>query len=1012
MHHRLKTVLGLDIGVTSIGWALNQYSVDENDKILRNQDGQIEDAKILAAGVRIFPATTEDKTNAPKNHQRRIARLQRRQTRRKAARRNELKRILINAGLLPAIENSSSAEQFNSLGDPYMLRCKALSEKLAPYEFGRAIYHLSKRRGFLSNRKFAKPKEDGIVYEGIKLIREELESGHFRTLGELLNSKEKKRKYFTHRTMIEDEFEKIWDAQKKYHNDVLTDRLKSEIRRIIFYQRPLKLQRHLIGRCIFEIDKKRCDMARQDAQRIRYWQDINNLQIQDPHSLDWRSLTDTEKASIAAECEKSKEITYKKIRKILKISDDFRINLEANDKKFYGNRTGYVMRKAIGEKWDKFNLEEQDRLVEEMIRINNEFALRKRLSGYWKFSDEEVVALQNAWFSLEDGYSRLSLKAIRKILPIMQQGKRYDEAVREVYGDHRRQFGGDEFQKLPLPPKNLRNPIVYKALCEVRKVINAIIRVYGRPDEIRIEMARELKLTKKQKEAAIKQANKNRKDNEEADRFFQEQFNLSKESVSGTARLKYRLWKEAGERCPYTGKQIPANALLDDNLVDIEHIIPYSKCFDDSYMNKTICDAKFNRDEKKNKAPGEIFPIDSPQYQELMSRIRLFPPAKQRRFKMTADEINNPEKFSKDNRDWIGRLLSDTRYICREVRGYLRQLYPSSPDENKYVLVVAGGATANLRHVWHLNAILADGDVDEKNRWDHRHHAIDAIVVALCDRGLFQYISGLAARNRKMMKRILSDFSEPWPGFLNEVNDVMQNIIVSHAQTRRRRGEILEATAYGPTGTPGVYVRRKPLEALTNAMIKKIADPQVKEIVELRLSQYNGDIKKAFAEPLFHKDGKTPIRSVRLFETISPDTLFGIKDENGKIYKYYPFAGNHHIDIFENKDTGERRAVLVPRFHVNQREWKPDELGPEWNKLFSLHANDYVEFLGDNDELILLRIQKFSGGGSVVIIARPVDDARSDYIPGYVKQLQGGNLKKIVRKLQVDPIGRLAQAGD
>ncbi len=995
-----KLVLGLDIGVTSIGWALLNFLTDENGRPIREEDGSIQQARIEGIGVRIFPATTEGAKSEPKNSNRRNARGQRRQVRRKAQRRNDLKAILQRNGLLPEISPNDSSSAFHQLGDPYQLRVKSLSEQLQPHELGRALYHLSKRRGFLSNRKSAKSKEDGVVYDGINRIREELQAGQFETLGALLATKEKKRKYFTHRTMAEEEFEKIWSAQSAYHNGILNDSLKAEIKNAIFYQRPLKLQRNLIGKCSFETDKKRCDLARQDAQRVRYWQDINNLQLQDSQTLNWRTLNALEKELLAAEFEKSKEVSYKKLRKLLRIGEDVRINLEANEKKLYGNKTGYFLRKAIGNKWDAFNIEEQDRLVEEMIRIDNELGLRRRLSEFWRFSPEEIESLERAWFQLEDGYSRLSLKAIRKVLPRMMEGQRYDEAVSAVYGDHRKQFGKEEFQKLQLPPKDLRNPIVFKALCEVRKVVNAIIREYGRPDEIRIEMARDLKLTNLQKEAAMKQANKNKRANEDAEQFYKEHFGL--ENISGTDKLKYRLWKESGECCPYTGNQIPPQALLEDGLVDIEHIIPYSKCFDDSYMNKTICDAKFNREVKRNQAPGEIYDRESDEYAGLMQRVSLLPFGKQRKFKLTPEELAAA--------DFVGRQLSDTRYICREVRGYLRQLYPYSPDESKYVQVIAGGATANLRHVWHVNAILSDGDIDVKNRWDHRHHAIDAIVVSLCERGLYQLISKLSGRNKELMRNVLKGFSEPWSGFLDDVNTAIQSIVVSHAPTRRKRGQLLEETAYGATDTPGMYATKKSIESLTPKMVRDIIDPVVKELVELRLSQFDGDIKKAFTEPLFHKDGKTPIRNVRIHVKMTPETLVGIKDEGGKEYKFYPMAGNHHVDIFENSD-GDRKAVLVPRFYANQRNWKPVDLGHGWNELFSLCANDYIEFRGDDGELRFYRVQKMSIGPRIDV--RPLEDARTEYVPGVTLALtSSGAFKRITRKLQVDPLGRLKTAGD
>lgn len=1000
-----KLVLGLDLGVTSVGWALIREGCDSDGRVLRDEDGNILNAEIVASGVRIFPATTEDKTNAPKNHKRRTSRGQRRLVMRKAKRRNELRDLLTSNNLLPTIESATSAAAFEKLGDPYTLRVRALSEPVEPFEVGRALYHLSKRRGFLSNRKSGNAKEDGVVLGGIANIRAELNGNGFRTIGELLSTKDKKRKHFTHRTMTEDEFEKIWITQQNFHPDLLTADLKTTIKNTIFYQRPLKSQRGLIGKCTFETDKKRCDMARQEAQRIRYWQDINNLQLQDPETLNWKTLTDAEKATVANELEKTKELKYDKLRKILKIGPDVRINLEASDKKIKGNTTACAFRNALkksDKQWDDLTEEQQNRLTEELFRIENELALKKRLKEHWNFNDEQIEKLEGVWHQLEDGYSRLSLKAIKKVLPLMMHGKRYDEAVAEIYGDHRKKFGA-EFQKLELPPKDLRNPIVYKALCETRKVVNAIIREYGRPDEIKIEMARDLKLTKLQKERVNDQNKKNAAANKRAEDFYKQKFNL--ENISSTDKLKFRLWEESGGCCPYTGNPIPPEALLDDGLVDIEHIIPFSRCFDDSYMNKTICDAKFNRDVKKNRAPGEIYDRESTEFLELMERVKNLPNGKRRKFEMAKEEL--------DKADWAGRQLSDTRYICREARGYLRQLYPYSADENKYVQVVAGGATANLRHVWHVNSILSDGEIDVKNRWDHRHHAIDAIVVALCERGLYQLISKLAGKNRELMRNILKGFSQPWGGFLTDVETAMNSLVVSHAPTRRIRGQLLEETAYGATENPGLYVVKKPVEALTAAALKNIVDPAVKEIVELRVSQFDGDVKKAFAEPLFHKNGKTPIRTVRLFVTMSPETLVGIKDATGKEYKYYPVAGNHHVEIYENAQTEERKAVLVPRFYAAKRGWNPAGIGGDWRKLFSLSANDYVEFLGDDGKLRIYRVQKMSGGGNVRVDIRPLEDARTEYISGTTFALKSSAaFQKIARKLQVDPLGRLSQAND
>jgi len=995
-----RIVLGLDLGVTSVGWALLKTNFENQEPV---------SYEIIASGVRIFPATVEDKTNAPKNAKRRTSRGARRLLRRKRQRKNGLREILISKNLLPQIEKGESSAKFDALGNPYELRVRGLTEKLEPHQIGRVIYHLAKRRGFFNNRKSGKSKDDGVVFSGIAEVKAAMEKSNFKTLGQYLNTLDKKRKHYTEREMVKDEFETFWTAQEKFHPAILDEHFKIEIKHLVFYQRPIQSQRGLIGKCGFEKGKKRCDMARQEAQRLRYWQDINNLQIQDRETLEWHKLTADEKTKLADEFEKKKEITYKGLRKLLKIGDDRRINLEANEKKLYGNKTTISFRKAIGDAWDALSDEKQNLLTEDFFRIESELSLAKRLKEFWNFNDAQIEELLK--IELESGYSRVSLKSIKKILPLMQtEGLRYDQAATAIYGDHRKQFDTQSSEKLALPPKDLRNPIVSKALFELRKVINAILRIFGKPDEIHLEMARDLKLTAKQKENLLKRQNENKKANDLAADFYLKKFGL--ENVSGTDKLKYRLWKEAGEMCPYTGEKIPPETLLDDQYVDIEHIITYSRCFDDSYMNKTICLAKYNRETKKNQTPFEIFGTNEQKFFELKQRIKDFPKGKQKKF-LTEEVIFD---------EMVGRQLSDTRYICREARGYLLQLY----DNEQSVMVVAGGATANLRRYWHLHSILADGDVDEKNRFDHRHHAIDAIVIALTNRGLFQNISRLAGENRNIMRKALKNLPMPWENFLTDVSEAINSIVVSHAPVHRVRGQLLEETAYGATAEEGLFVVRKSLESLSDSNIVKdeIVDEAVREIVRERYREFNGDRKKAFAEPLFHKDGKTPIKKVRLYVRMSPETVVGIEDESGKPYKYYALGGNHHVEIFENTLTEERKAVLVPRFKAAQNVRESVKkgqtpsavsrnLGENWQFLFSLCRNDYIEFLGDSGKLSLYRIQKMSGGSGFEITLRPLNEAFTDTKDGNPLRLRSKpSLSKIVRKLQVDPLGHLTQAND
>ncbi len=340
-----------------------------------------------------------------------------------------------------------------------------------------------------------------------------------------------------------------------------------------------------------------------------------------------------------------------------------------------------------------------------------------------------------------------------------------------------------------------------------------------------------------------------------------------------------------------------------------------------------------------------------------------------------------------------------------------------------------------MRHHWGMNAILSEGDIDLKNRDDHRHHVIDAIVVALTDRSLFQYISRLSKRNRKNLRKDLKGIEMPWESFLDDVKESMDNITVSHAPMRRVRGKLLKETAYGGTNEDDVFVTRKSIDELTKAMIPKIVDETIREIITARLADCEGNLKKAFGNSsdligedgkpfVWHKNGKTKIKKVRITETMSEGTYVGIEDDKGEVYKYYATGGNHHVEIYENLQTEERQAVLVSRFDAaanlrkSIKNGKPPSpisngLGGDWRFLFSLCKNDYVEFLGDDGELSIYKVQKMSGGKGFEITLREPNDSFTDVKQGNPLRLRSkSSLLKITRKLQVDPLGHLTQAND
>ena len=312
--------LGLDLGTNSIGWALIGHREDDQPNSL------------IDCGVRIFQEAVEAKTRTPKNHARRAARQMRKQLARKRMRRDLLRKILTDARWLDESFREYAGEAaFNALGDPYQLRKKSLDEKLTLAELARVLMHLNKRRGFQSNRK-AQKDEDGKVRTEITKLTKRIESNNCRTLGEYFASVNVPRGQYTDRSMYKREFDLIWEKQTTFYPEALTAERRAQIHNAIFFQRPLKVQKFLVGKCPFETDRKRAPRALQETQRARYLQDINNLEVKDPIKRSYRKLRDDERTKLIALLEKQKSLSWGAAKKKLGLHENELFNLEEGNK--------------------------------------------------------------------------------------------------------------------------------------------------------------------------------------------------------------------------------------------------------------------------------------------------------------------------------------------------------------------------------------------------------------------------------------------------------------------------------------------------------------------------------------------------------------------------------------------------------------------------------------------------------------------------------------------------------
>ena len=397
--------------------------------------------------------------------------------------------------------------------------------------------------------------------------------------------------------------------------------------------------------------------------------------------------------------------------------------------------------------------------------------LIQKLHEQFGFDKESATVL--AGVVLSDDYGSLSSKAIRKILPHLKDGLDYSVACEYAgYRHSKSSLTKEEIEskvlkdKLELLPRNsLRNPVVEKILNQMVNVVNAIIDEFGKPDEIRIELARELKKSAKEREEMTKAINETTRLHEEYVKILQgEPFNL--EHVSRNDIIRYKLYEELemnGYKTLYSNTYIPREKLFSKEF-DIEHIIPQAKLFDDSFSNKTLEVRQVNLD----KGNATAMDFVNEKYgvrvaEEYVTRIEnLYNKkviSKTKRDKLLMKEADIPSGF-------INRDLRDSQYIAKKAREILEEIV-------RFVVPTTGSITDRLREDWQLVDVMQELNWDKYNQlglteviegrdgqrirrikdWtkrnDHRHHAMDALTIAFTKRSFIQYLNNLNARVQK-----------------------------------------------------------------------------------------------------------------------------------------------------------------------------------------------------------------------------------------------------------------------
>ncbi|XMD84798.1 CRISPR/Cas system-associated RNA-guided endonuclease Cas9, type II-C [Campylobacter lari] len=859
-------ILGFDIGINSIGWAF------------------VENDELKDCGVRIFTEAENPSNKESLALPRRNARSSRRRLKRRKARLVAIKRILakelkLNFKDYVAADGELPKAYEGKLTSIYELRYKALIQKLETKDLARVILHIAKHRGYMNkNEKKSNDAKKGKILSALKNNALKLEN--YQSVGEYFY-----KEFFQKYKENTKNFIKIRNTKDNYNNCVLSSDLEKELKLILekqkefgynysedfineilkvaFFQRPLKDFSHLVGACtFFEEEKRACKNSYSAWEFVALTKIINEIKSLEKISGE---IVPTQTINEVLNLILDKgSITYKKFRSCINLHESISFKSLKYDKENAENaklidfRKLVEFKKALGE--HSLSRQELDQISTHITLIKDNVKLKTVLEKY-NLSNEQINNLLEIEFN---DYINLSFKALGMILPLMREGKRYYEACEITNLKPKTVDEKEDF--LPafcdsIFAHELSNPVVNRAISEYRKVLNALLKKYGKVHKIHLELARDVGLSKKAREKIEDQQKNNKAINDWA---LKECENIG---IKASAKniLKLKLWKEQKEICIYSGNKISIEHLKDEKALEVDHIYPYSRSFDDSFINKVLVFTKENQ-EKLNKTPFEAFGKNIEKWSKIQTLAQNLPYKKK-------NKILDENFKDKQQQDFISRNLNDTRYITTLIAKYTKEylnFLPLSENENAnlksgekgskiHVQTISGMLTSVLRHTWGF---------DKKDRNNHLHHALDAIIVAYSTNSIIKAFSDFR-KNQELLKarfyakELTSDnykhqvkFFEPFKGFREKILSKIDEIFVSKPPRKRVRRALHEDTFYSENKIIDKcsYNSKEGLQiALSCGRVRKIGTKYVKNDTMIRVDIFKKQ-NKFYAIPIYAMD--------------------------------------------------------------------------------------------------------------------------------------------------------------
>ena len=1058
----MRYSIGLDIGIASIGFAVMELGEDDRP------------IKIVRIGSRVFDKPENPKDGASLALPRREARGMRRRIRRRSHRKQRIWHLIESEGILSNLQREALYN--GKLSNIYELRCNALERLVSNEEFARILIHMSQRRGFKSNRrKEVKDTEAGKLLKSVEANKMDMESAGYRTVGEMLHKAPRYNDYKRNkegsylntvsRDMVLEEVKKIFQAQRNFGNLFANEIIEEKYVQILAGQRSFdegpgegspyagnQIER-MLGDCTLEKGEKRAPKASYSFELSNLLQKINNIRLTESgHSF---ALTPEDRHILCAEAHKTEKLTYKSIRTRLGIPTTQRFNhvrydrykisepeiLEQEAKtKFEYLKAYHEMRKALKpispERINEIPIPQRNEIARIFSLYKNDGKLKAALDATSLTAlDKEALLSNLGSFSK---FGNLSVKALDNIIPYLEKGLTYDKACEAAGYDFKGREGAYKSQIISLrhlaeeTENTITSPVVRRSLSQCAKVVNAIIREMNNtsPVYINIELAREMARTFEERGKQEKSMLENQARNERAKNQIKE---YGKFDPKGLDIVKLKLWEEQGGICPYSLKSIQIERLFEVGYAEIDHIIPYSKCFNDGYNNK-VCVLAAENQQKGNLLPLQY--LTGKKRDEFIVWVNNQHLPRNKKLALLKEEITAEDE---DEDGFIQRNLTDTQTISSFMYNYLTdflQFNDFVTGRKKHVTAVNGAVTALVRKRLGITKLREDGDT---------HHAVDAAVIACITDGMIRDITNFSkykeTRYQNPATAIGKDehFPQPYPEFVRDLDRNLKSVFVSRAPSRKVTGAAHKKKIKG-VATNGNLIKKVALSTLkldSDGEIKDYYRPQddnlLYDAIKNRLIQHGNDPKKAFATPLHKpkKDG-TDGPLVKGVKIVEKSTL------NVPVHGGKGRAGNDsmvRVDVFfvEGKGGGYYLVPIyvadtlkkeLPNRAINgikpYEQWKVMD---DADFLFSLYPKDLI--LMRHKQLLPLNLNKKHKKASS--LSQKIE-RQEEYLYYVATNISGGDVTAInhdnsyhfeskvkgllaLEKWQVDTLGNITKVG-